>query len=117
MSYSIVSKEQFRHLVEVNKEYKNAKTKHPFFANKITHFPADEWAFKETIYKERNDQKEKDGISDWFADEILAEEVAEAFHAAAKGETEHAKQEFYQIAAVCLRCIDLLETTKNANTK
>lgn len=105
------------HIQNICKEYQNAIQKHPFFANKITQFTAAEWEAKEAIYKERNDQKEKDGISDWSADEILCEEVAEALHAAAAGEIEHAKQEFYQVAAVCLRSIDLLETMTNANSK
>jgi len=102
-----------KHIESICREYENAIRKHPFFANTITHNTAAGWNYKERVYKERNEMNESSGNKNWAADEILAEEVAEAMHAAAAGEIEHAQQEFYQVAAVCLRCVDLLEMKKN----
>lgn len=102
-----------KHIESICREYENAIRKHPFFANTITDSSIEAWNFMEQRYKGINDNKEKEGNAVWTAEEILSEEFAEAMHAAAAGEIEHAQQEFYQVAAVCLRCVDLLEMKKN----
>ena len=97
------------HVAAIEAELKNAKEKHPDFPKKITDSPAKDWGWKEEVFKERNDIAERKKNEKWLADNIIGEEFAEAFHAAAKGDKENAKKEFYQVIAVALRIIETLD--------
>jgi NTP pyrophosphatase (non-canonical NTP hydrolase) len=61
------------------------------------------WAEAEYRIKLRNKR------GPWTADNILMEEVAEAFNAYSRGELEHALQEFAQCGAVILRIMETIE--------
>ena len=85
-------------------EYWAAKEKHPKFCDAIIDPSSSvSWAESEARIKLRN-SREPD-----CADNILMEEVAEAFAAYEQGDKEHALQEFAQCGAVILRIMETIE--------
>lgn len=78
-----------------------AKKKHPKFCDCLVDpLNALDWAESEAAIKRCN---EHGPVS---ADNILMEEVAEAFAAIERGELAHARQELAQCAAVCVRAME-----------
>ncbi len=93
-----------RHFWMIHKELEKAIEKHPKFCSAIID-PASSksWIETERQIKLRN----KRGLE--YADNILMEEVAEAFAAYQQGDKEHALQEFAQCGAVILRIMETIE--------
>ena len=85
-------------------EHKAACRKHPDFASSIID-PSSlvSWAESEARIKLRNSRGPQ------CADNILMEEVADAFAAYQQGDKEHALQEFAQCGAVILRIMETIE--------
>ena len=85
-------------------EHKAACRKHPKFCDEvIDHTSTKSWAEAEYRIKLRNER------GPWTADNILAEEMAEAFAAYEQGDKEHALQELAQCGAVILRIMETIE--------
>lgn len=99
MGNAIMTSEQFieiRRLIE--NEFSRAVTKHPDFCDKMIDQLLDmTWNEIERGIKLRNDR------GPFTADNILGEEVAEAFNAYQQGDKKHALQELAQCGAVILR--------------
>jgi hypothetical protein len=94
-------------LFRIIDEHKAACRKHPDFASSIID-PSSRvsWAESEARIKLRNSRGPQ------CADNILMEEVAEAFAAYQQGDKEHALQELAQCGAVILRIMEMID--KNA---
>ena len=85
-------------------EFSKACTKHPKFCDAIIDPDSRvSWAETEARIKLRNSSEPQ------CADNILMEEVAEAFAAYEQGDKEHALQEFAQCGAVILRIMETIE--------
>jgi hypothetical protein len=85
-------------------ELEAAKKKHPFFASALVDpYAPIAWSADEEKIKQRNSH------GPWYADNIILEEVAEAFAAVERGDLAHAKQELAQCAAVCIRAMEYIE--------
>ena len=80
-----------------------AKQKHPKFCDQLIDTRAVTWAYSEAAIKRRNDHGPQS------ADNIIMEELAEAFAAAEAGDLAHAKQELAQCAAVCIRAMEFID--------
>ncbi len=96
-----MTSEQFieiRRLIE--NEFSHAVTKHPKFVDLFTN-PQTDWARLEHIMKQENDEN----APPYYAENILLEEVAEAFNAYSHGDLENALHEFAQVGAVAMRCM------------
>lgn len=91
-------------LFRIIDEHKFACRKHPDFASAIID-PSSRvsWEESEARIKIRNRRGPQ------CADNILMEEVAEAFAAYQHGDKEHALQEFAQCGAVILRIMEMIE--------
>lgn len=89
---------EIRRLIE--NEFSHAVTKHPKFCDLFINKQTD-WARLERIIKRENDEN----TPPYYAENILLEEVAEAFNAYSNGDMEHALQEFAQCGAVVMRCM------------
>lgn len=93
-------------------ELEAAKKKHPFFASALVDpRAAIAWSADEEKIKLRNSH------GPWYADNIILEEVAEAFAAVERGDLAHARQEFAQCAAVCIRAIEEVQKEMEKNNK
>ena len=86
-------------------EHKAACRKHPDFVSAIID-PSSRvsWAESEFRSKARNLF-----TKEWYADNVLMEEVSEAFAAYQQGDKEHALQELAQCGAVILRIMETIE--------
>lgn len=81
-----------------------AKRKHPFFASAlIDPYAPIAWSADEEKIKQRNAHGPN------YADNIILEEIAEAFAAVEAGDLAHARQELAQCAAVCVRAMEWIE--------
>lgn len=91
-------------LFRIIDEHKAACRKHTKFCDAIIDPTSSKsWAEAEYRIKIRNER------GPWTADNILVEEVAEAFNAYQKGDKEHALQELAQCGAVILRIMETIE--------
>ena len=97
-------------LFRIIDEHKAACRKHPDFVSAIID-PSSRvsWAESEARIKLRNSRGPQ------CADNILMEEVAEAFAAYEQGDKEHALQEFAQCGAVILRIMETIEKEMESN--
>ena len=87
---------EIRRLIE--NEFANAVTKHPKFCKTMIDDEGGfSWEQSEIAIKKRN--------GDRYADDVLLEEVAEAFNAYSKGDLDNALHEFAQVGAVAMRCM------------
>ena len=94
-----------RHIEAIANEYWAAKEKHPKFCEQMIDDEGGfSWNQSEIAIKNRNARN--GGI---YADDILLEEIAEAFNAYQQGDKEHALQEFAQCGAVILRIMEKIE--------
>lgn len=93
-----------RHIEAIAHEYWAAKEKHPKFCSAVIDPTSSKsWVEAEYRIKLRNQRGPE------YADNILMEEMAEAFAAYEKGDKEHALQELAQCGAVILRIMDTIE--------
>lgn len=85
----------------IQNELQKAIEKHPKFCSAVIDPTSSKsWAEAEYRIKLRNQRGPE------YADNVLMEEVAEAFNAYSKGELDNALHEFAQVAAVAIRCMD-----------
>ena len=77
-----------------------AKKKHAKFCDKLVDTRAVKWAESEAAIKRRNEH------GPYSADDIIMEELAEAFAAIERGELAQAKHELAQCASVCVRAME-----------
>lgn len=85
------------------KELKAAAQKHPKFCDAFLDPDSRmSWAESEYRVKARNARTKE------YADNILMEEIAEAFNAYSNGDLEHALLEFAQCGAVVVRCMQYI---------
>lgn len=92
------------YLVAIKEELRKAEGKHPKFCSAIIDPTSSKsWAEAEYRVKLRNER------GPWTADNILAEEMAEAFAAYEQGDKEHSLQELAQCGAVILRIMEFVE--------
>jgi hypothetical protein len=101
---------EIRRLIE--NEFSHAVTKHPKFCDLFINKQTD-WARLERIIKRENDEN----TPPYYAENILLEEVAEAFNAYSRGELEHSLQEFAQCGAVVMRCMFYVMKMIDKNAK
>ena len=91
-------------LFRIIDEHKFACRKHPKFCDAIIDPTSSKsWTEAEYRIKLRNQRGPE------YADNVLMEEMAEAFAAYQKGDKEHALQEFAQCGAVILRIMETIE--------
>ena len=96
-----------RHIEAIAHEYWAAKEKHPKFCDAIIDPTSSKsWAEAEYRIKLRNQRGPE------CADNVLAEEMAEAFNAYSKGELDNALHEFAQVGAVAIRCMSFIMAEK-----
>ena len=92
------------YLVAIKEELRKAEGKHQKFCDAIVDPTSTKtWAESEYRIKLRNER------GPWTADNILMEEVCEAFNAYQHGDKEHAFQELAQCGAVILRIMDFVK--------
>lgn len=102
------------HTANINKfmgmvldELQKAEGKHPKFCSSIIDPTSSKsWAESEYRIKLRNQ------LGPEYADNVLMEEMAEAFAAYEHGDKEHALQEFAQCGAVIMRIMETIEKEK-----
>jgi hypothetical protein len=87
---------KFREMIE--REFSHAVTKHPKFCDLLVNNLSN-WDRLEHMQKDVNSEPP------FYGENILLEEVAEAFNAYSRGELEHSLQEFAQCGAVVMRCM------------
>ena len=90
---------KFREMIE--REFSHAVTKHPKFCDLLVNKMSN-WDRLEHMQKVVNSEPP------YYGENILLEEVAEAFAAYSKGDLEHALQEFAQCGAVVMRCMEFI---------
>lgn len=94
-----------RHFWMIHKELEKAIEKHPKFCDAVLDPESRvSWAESEFRIKARNLI-----TKDKYADNVLMEEVSEAFAAYKQGNKEHALQELAQCGAVILRIMESIE--------
>lgn len=99
------------HTANINKfmgmvldELHNAEVKHPKFCDAIIDPTSSKsWAEAEYRIKLRNQRVPE------YADNVLMEEIAEAFATYQQGDKEHALQEFSHCGAVIMRIMETIE--------
>ena len=97
-----------RHFDAIAHEYWAAKEKHPEFCSEIIDPTSSKsWAEAEYRIKLHNQRGPE------YADNILMEEMSEAFAAYQQGDKEHALQELAQCGAVILRIMEKIEKEIN----
>lgn len=87
---------KFREMVE--REFSHAVTNHPKFCDLLVNNLSN-WNRLEHMQKVVNSEPP------FYGENILLEEVAEAFNAYSQGNLEHSMQEFAQCGAVVIRCM------------
>ena len=96
---------------EIEKELRNAVTKHPKFCDNFTEDKSGMiWQTREECAKTRNAKMEP------TADSILFEEIAEAFNAYQHGDKKQALKELAQVGAVVFRCMEFIQKEMEAWT-
>ena len=96
---------------EIENELRNAVVKHPKFCDAMVSPDSSvSWAESEYRIKLRNER------GPWTADNIMMEEVAEAFNAYQHGDKKNALKEFAQVVAVVLRCMEYIQKEMEAET-
>lgn len=97
--------------VEIEKELRNAVTKHPKFCDNFTEDKSGMiWQTREECAKTRNAKMEP------TADSILFEEIAETFNAYQHGDKKQALKELAQVGAVVFRCMEFIQKEMEAET-
>lgn len=97
---------ELRNMIE--REFSHAVTKHTKFCDLLVDAQT-EWNRLEAVMKSRNDEY----APPYIGENILLEEVAEAFNAYSLGKLEESLQEFAQCGAVILRCMQYVRDEIN----
>ena len=87
--------------------YLKAISKHKYFCDELTRFDEFYWRTKE--YDDKKELAKRVEIGNSSAYDVLASEVSELFHAVANGDIKNAIEEAYDVIAILLRIIDVLE--------
>ena len=87
------------HVSMIIRKHREACKKHPKFCDHFIDESRVSWAEAEMRIKARN------AMPTECADNVLMEEVSEAFNAYSQGKLEESLQEFAQCGAVVLRCM------------
>lgn len=92
------------YLVAIKEELRKAEGKHPDFCEALLDPESRvSWADAESSIKRHNANSKE------YADNVLMEEMAEAFNAYQHGDKAQALQEFAQCGAVILRIMEFME--------
>ena len=92
------------YLVAIKEELRKAEGKHPNFCEALLDPESRvSWADAESSIKRLNTTSKE------YADDVLMEEVAEAFNAYQKGDKAQALHEFAQCGSVILRIMETIE--------
>ena len=101
---------KFREMIE--REFSHAVTKHPKFCDHfIDKGGSISWKEAEGRIKIRNSRPPE------CAENVLMEEIAEAFNAYSQGNLEESLHEFAQCGAVVIRCMFYVMEKMNKNAK
>ena len=93
------------YLVAIKEELRKAEGKHPDFCEALLDPESRvSWAESEFRIKARNLF-----TKEWYADNVLMEEIAEAFNAYQHGDKQNALKEFAQCGAVILRIMEKID--------
>lgn len=113
MSSERISETEFIEVfaARIYNELKAAEKKHPKFCDHFIDESARTWAEAEMRIKARN------AMPTEYADNVLMEEMAEAFNAYSHGKLEQSLQEFAQCGAVILRCMQYVRDEINGGKK
>ena len=114
-----ITTEETYHISNILKHYAHAKEKHPYFCDKIAPIDLDKEdkegladyrrSVKMSLSDKRSDVEvlTKNGDLDWS--ELVLCEMWEVNEAIADGDTARAVEECYDVIAVLLRAIDVIE--------
>lgn len=89
---------------EIESELRHAVAKHPKFCDAVLD-PDFRMSWAESEYR----IKARNAMTKEYSDNILMEEVAEAFNAYQRGDKKKALKEFAQVGAVVLRCMEFIQ--------
>ena len=92
------------HLNMISAEYNAACKKYPKLCDQLIN-PKTDWSWLELMQKHVNDVS----APPYYGENILLEEIAEAFNAYQQGDKAHAMQELAQCGAVILRMMDYVQ--------
>ena len=92
------------HLNMISAEYNAAVKKHPKLCDQLIN-PKTDWSWLELMQKHVNDVS----APPYYGENILLEEIAEAFNAYQQGDKAHVMQELAQCGAVILRMMDYVQ--------
>ena len=97
------------HLNMISAEYNADVKKHPKLCDQLIN-PKTDWSWLELMQKHVNDVS----APPYYGENILLEEIAEAFNAYQQGDKAHAMQELAQCGAVILRMMDYVQNEMEA---
>ena len=97
------------HLNMISAEYNAAVKKHQKLCDQLIN-PKTDWSWLELMQKHVNDVS----APPYYGENILLEEIAEAFNAYQQGDKAHAMQELAQCGAVILRMMDYVQNEMEA---
>ena len=97
------------HLNMISAEYNASVKKHPKLCDQLIN-PKTDWSWLELMQKHVNDVS----APPYYGENILLEEIAEAFNAYQQGDKAHAMQELAQCGAVILRMMDYVQNEMEA---
>lgn len=97
----LITQEHFK-LIE--DELRHAVAKHPKFCDFVVN-PKTDWSWLEITQKHANDVS----APPYYGENIILEEIAEAFNAYQHGDKQNALKEFAQCGAVILRIMETIE--------
>ena len=103
-----MSKVKTRFFLMIHEELVKAEEKHPKFCDHFTTYTLAGCKAAEQLCKAHNSS------APYFAEELLREEVFEAFVAYKEGDKEHCLQELAQCGAVILRMMQFVYDEKEA---
>lgn len=101
-----------RHFWMIHKELQKAIEKHPNFCDAVLD-PDSRVSWDESEFR----IKARNAMTKEYADNVLMEEVAEAFNAYQHGDKKNALKEFAQVGAVVLRCMQYVRDEINGGKK
>ena len=90
-------------LTKINIAHREACAKHPKFCDHLTTYTLAGCKAAERLYKEHNSS------APYYAEELLHEELFEAFVAYKEGDKKHCLQELAQCGAVILRMMQFVQ--------
>lgn len=93
---------------KIAEHYEHAKAKHQYFADAML-YSNDTSHIKETLSIYRSDLKESIKKNYVWTEQILKCEIYEVYDAWSRGDTAQAVAECYDVIAVLLRMVDVLE--------